>query len=150
MEDELYQSLLNKVKVFEKKVLQLPMVGQQTKYGLIHLIDENEKFILIINKKGHRNKDNLTIILNSKSVHATMVRFDVNGSDHINPPNKERIPTPHLHIFTEKYKNGGIAIPLSELVDTQIIKDISEALEFFVGFSNINMDDVIIEPNLFS
>ncbi len=24
----------------------------------------------------------------------------------------ERIPTPHIHIYTEEYNNGGIAIPL--------------------------------------
>ncbi|HHS2976264.1 TPA: DUF6978 family protein [Staphylococcus argenteus] len=41
-----------------------------------------------------------------------MIRFDVNGSDHANPPNNERIPTPHIHIYTEKYNNGWYCNPI--------------------------------------
>ncbi|WP_411858994.1 DUF6978 family protein, partial [Staphylococcus aureus] len=51
-------------------------------------------------------------MLRSNNYISNMIRFDVNGSDHANPPNNERIPTPHIHIYTEEYNNGGIAIPL--------------------------------------
>ncbi len=49
-----------------------------------------------------------------------MIRFDVNGSDHANSPNNERIPTPHIHIYTEEYNNGGIAIPLKDIEDLEL------------------------------
>ncbi|WP_457804141.1 DUF6978 family protein [Staphylococcus aureus] len=46
-------------------------------------------------------------MLRSNNYISNMIRFDVNGSDHANPPNNERIPTPHIHIYTEEYNNGG-------------------------------------------
>lgn len=148
MEQETYKKLLNKIKVFEKQSINLPSLGEQTKHGLIHIIDDTEKFTLIINKKGHRNPDNLTILLNSVSQKGIMIRFDVNGSDHSNPPNYERVPTPHLHIFTNEYCNGGIAVPLSEVNDVELTDELIDSLEFFMNYTNIKRENVIIKPKL--
>ena len=59
-----------------------------------------------------------------------MIRFDVNGSDHANPPNNERIPTPHIHIYTEEYNNGVISIPLKDIEDLELTDEIIESLDF--------------------
>lgn len=138
MDKENYEKLLKKIKVFEKNIVNLPGIGEQTKHNLTHIIDKSEKFKLIINKKGHRNSENLTIILNSITHKCSMVRFDVNGSDHANPPNNERIPTPHIHIFTDEYMNGGIAIPLHELDDYLI-----ETADFCVYVNNDSCEPAI-------
>lgn len=148
MDKENYEKLLKKIKVFEKNIVNLPGIGEQTKHNLTHIIDKSEKFKLIINKKGHRNSENLTIILNSISHKCSMVRFDVNGSDHANPPNNKRIPTPHIHIFTDEYMNGGIAIPLHEIDDIELIDELLDSLEFFIDYTNIKRKDVIITPKL--
>lgn len=149
MERELYDNLMTKIKVFEKTVVNIPDVGKQTKHKLFHIVDDTEKFTLIINKGGHRNPHNLTIILNSNNYKSNMIRFDVNGSDHANPPNYERIPTPHIHIITDEYDNGGIAIPLKEIEDIELIDELFDSLEFFMDYTNIKRENVIIEPNLF-
>ncbi|AUU60582.1 DUF6978 family protein [Staphylococcus aureus] len=77
-----------------------------------------------------------------------MIRFDVNGSDHANSPNNERIPMPHIHIYTEEYNNGGIAIPLKDIEDLELTDEIIESLDFFMKYTNIKHDNVIIEPRL--
>lgn len=142
MEKSLYESLLKKIKIFENNIVRLPIPGEQSKHTLIHIIDDSEKFRLIINKKGHRNPDNLTILLNSMSYKSPMIRFDVNGSDHA------QVPTPHLHIFTEEYDNGKIVIPLSDITNKELVNELLDSLEFFMNFANIKPDNVIIEPNL--
>lgn len=149
MEKELYDNLMAKIKVFEKNVVNIPGVGKQTKHKLFHVIDDTEKFTLIINKGGHRNPHNLTILLNSINYKSSMIRFDVNGSDHANPPNYERIPTPHIHIITDEYDNGGIAIPLKEIKNIKLVDELMDSLDFFMDYTKIKRENVIIEPNLF-
>ncbi|WP_420822116.1 DUF6978 family protein [Staphylococcus cornubiensis] len=129
--------------------MNLPSVGEQTKHNLIHIIDDSERFKLIINKIGHKNPDNLTIILYSINQNSTMIRFDVNGSDHANPPNFNRIPTPHIHIMTAEYEYGGIAIPLHEIKNIHLINELIDALDFFMNYTNIKRENVIIKPKLF-
>lgn len=148
MHQDLYNELLKKIKVFENNIIKLPILGEQTKHNIIHIIDDSEKFKLIINKKGHRNPENLTILLNSVSYKSNLIRFDVNGSDHSNPPNYERIPTPHLHFINEKYDYGRIAIPLHEIVDIELIDEIVDALEFFMDYTNIKHENIIIKSKL--
>ncbi|MGV3094736.1 DUF6978 family protein [Staphylococcus borealis] len=148
MKKELFETLMDKIKVFEKSVVNIPIAGEQTKHNIIHISDESEKFKLIINKKGHRNPDNLSILLNSISQKHPMVRFDVNGADHSNPPNDTVIPTPHLHIFTDEYDNGGIAIPLSEVKDEELVEELSDSLDFFMDYTNISHENVILKSKL--
>ncbi|WP_434801359.1 DUF6978 family protein [Staphylococcus aureus] len=102
METELYKNLLHKIKIFENNVINIPMIGEQTKHKLFHIIDDKEKFTLIINKGGRRNPLNLTILLRSNNYNSNMIRFDVNGSDHAN----HQIMKEYLrHIYTYILKN---------------------------------------------
>ncbi|MCJ1662631.1 hypothetical protein MT340_010110 [Staphylococcus sp. NRL 16/872] len=148
MENESYNRLLKMIKDFEQEIIKLAGVGQQSNHKLIHYIDKDEKFTLIVNRKGHRNKDNLTLLLHSATEKSLMVRFDVNGSDHSNPPNDTRIPTPHLHIFSEEYDNGRIAIPLSKLSNKELEDELMDSLEFFMDYTNIHHKNAIIIPKL--
>ncbi|MDO5374959.1 MAG: hypothetical protein Q4F01_02015 [Staphylococcus rostri] len=77
-----------------------------------------------------------------------MIRFDVNGSDHANPPNYARVPTPHIHIYTDEYKNGAIAIPLSDIEDIDLANELIDSLDFFMSYTNISNKNVIINQNL--
>ncbi|WP_375054752.1 DUF6978 family protein [Staphylococcus pseudintermedius] len=146
MEKEIYEQLMCKIKVFEKNIVNLPRVGEQIQHHFIHIIDDAERFKLIINKRGHKNPDNLTIMLYSMNQNSTMIRFDVNGSDHANPPNFDRIPTPHLHIMTDEYKNGTIAIPLYDIQNIELINEMIDALDFFMDYTKIKKDNIIIKP----
>lgn len=146
MEKEIYEQLMCKIKVFEKNIVNLPRVVEQIQHHLIHIIDDAERFKLIINKRGHKNPDNLTIMLYSMNQNSTMIRFDVNGSDHANPPNFDRIPTPHLHIMTDEYKNGTIAIPLYDIQNIELINEMIDALDFFMDYTKIKKDNIIIKP----
>ncbi|WP_438363574.1 DUF6978 family protein [Staphylococcus rostri] len=148
MEKSVYDSLLEKIKIFETAIIDLPLSGEQSKYNLTHDIDSSEKFKLFINKKGHRNPDNLTILLYSVNQRGNMIRFDVNGSDHANPPNYARVPTPHIHIYTDEYKNGAIAIPLSDIEDIDLANELIDSLDFFMSYTNISNKNVIINQNL--
>ncbi|WP_278926447.1 DUF6978 family protein [Staphylococcus auricularis] len=149
MQQEIYEKLLNKIKTFEKKTIYLPLIGEQIKYNLIHIIDGSEKFTLIINRRGHRNTNNLSILLNSKTQNGHMIRFDVNGADHSNPPKYERVPTPHLHIFTDEYDNGRIAIPLKNIKNVKLINELIDALDFIMDYTNIERENIEIISDLF-
>ncbi|MDW4232606.1 DUF6978 family protein [Staphylococcus saprophyticus] len=148
LDKNVFDNLMKKIKVFEKKFSTLPIAGEQAKHKLIHVIDHEEKFTLIINRKGHRNRNNLTLIINSSTYKSSMVRFDVNGSDHENPPDFKVIPTPHLHIFTDEYDNGRIAVPLNEITDIILVNEIIDSLEFFMDYTNIKRDSLVLNDTL--
>lgn len=142
MDNDTYINLMNKIKVFTKTFEELPIQSEEKTYKLTHLIDDEEKFTLRINRKGHRNKDNLTIIIHSDSMHSQLVRFDVNGSDHTNYPEEIDIPTPHIHIFSDEYQNGQIAIPLIEIADIILVNELIDSLEFFIDYVNIDRNNI--------
>lgn len=52
------------------------------------------------------------------------------------------------HIYTEEYNNGGIAIPLKNIEDIELTDEIIESLDFFMKYTNIKHDNIIIEPRL--
>ncbi|PNZ71134.1 hypothetical protein E2556_07655 [Staphylococcus croceilyticus] len=58
------------------------------------------------------------------------------------------MPTPHLHIFSEEYDNGRIAIPLSKLSNKALENELMDSLEFFMDYTNINHKNAIIIPKL--
>lgn len=123
----------------------LPYKSEQTKHRLIQNLNSQQRSLLVINRKGHRSKDNLTILLNKFPNDSCIIRFDVNRADHKNPPNYQIIPTPHLHIFSDMYANGTIAIPLHELSDEKIITQLINALKFFMDYTNIYYEDIHFE-----
>lgn len=77
-----------------------------------------------------------------------MIRFDVNGSDHVNLLNNERIFMLYIYIYIEEYNNGGIVILLKDIEDLELIDEIIELLDFFMKYINIKYDNVIKELRL--
>lgn len=148
MDTNLYNQLISQIKKLENKTISLPPFGEQDKYSLFNRDNKKEKYFLVVNRKGHRNKDNLTLLINSQVYKETLIRFDINGSDHFNYEDNHNIPTPHLHIFNEEYSNGQLAIPLHNVYDKQLIDELMDGLEFFMDYSNIMRDNVVIEPTL--
>ncbi|WP_434801360.1 hypothetical protein [Staphylococcus aureus] len=51
-------------------------------------------------------------------------------------------------MYTEEYNNGGIAIPLKDIEDLELTDEIIESLDFFMKYTNIKHDNVIIESRL--
>ena len=58
------------------------------------------------------------------------------------------IPTPHLHIFTDEYDNGRIAVPLNEITDIILVNEIIDSLEFFMDYTNIKRDSLVLNDTL--
>ena len=57
---ETFNDLFSCIKILERNQLTIPSVGFQRKYNLTKEFLEDEKFGLIINRKGHLNAENLT------------------------------------------------------------------------------------------
>lgn len=78
---ELYfEDLFNILKNIMGTEFNLPTFGSATRYKMI-APDNQENFEMIINRKGHIRKDNLTYIMFSKKI-GQMIRLDVSGSAH--------------------------------------------------------------------
>lgn len=139
MEDALHQQLMAKIKRFEETLLQVPPRTSQNKHAAYEVQNRKNKYQLLINRKGHLNKDNFTLIFTSQVHRAILVRFDVNGASHINKADNsyKEIPTPHLHIFNEKHYDGKIAIHISELSNLQFINEIEDSLDFFLRYNEV-------------
>jgi len=138
-----FERLMNRIKVFENSVIDLPQFGLQKKYKLHQQIDEYQRYLMIVNRKGHQNVNNLTLIMHCLTPKLQLVRLDVNGAAHENK-NGEMIETPHLHIFNETYDYGRIAIRLEEVTDINLIIGITDVLDFFLDYNNVLKDGLII------
>lgn len=149
MEDSLHKLLMDKIKEFENSVLKYPLAKKQSKHMLQGVNDSSNKFQLLINRKGHLNKDNLTLIFHSKNYNEILVRFDVNGASHINKIDQsyDEIPTPHIHIFDEKHYNGKIAIHISSVHDEGFIDELLDSLDFFLEYNNVDTSDLNVTLN---
>ncbi|MDN8660372.1 hypothetical protein Q0N58_14570 [Staphylococcus aureus] len=58
------------------------------------------------------------------------------------------MPSTQIHIYTEEYNNGVISIPLKDIEDLELTDEIIESLDFFMKYTNIKHDNVIIESRL--
>ena len=77
---ETFNDLFSCIKILERNQLTIPSVGFQRKYNLTKEFLEDEKFGLIINRKGHLNAENLTYIMSSKTYGGILVRLDISGA----------------------------------------------------------------------
>ncbi|KAA9302087.1 MULTISPECIES: hypothetical protein [Aerococcus] len=146
MEHSIYLQLINCVKILTKNVINFPDYGSQSKFNLYNQLSKEEKYSLIVNRKGHLREDYLTYIMNSEE-HKIMVRLDYAGPPHDNrnPDGSiTTIDTPHVHIFSEKYDNGRIAIPLSDISDKQIINELRDSLIAFLLYNNVDLSNIEI------
>lgn len=132
MDQATFNVLFELLKKLEEAI-DLPNSGEQSIHDAYGIGMPNESFKLIINRKGHRNPDNLTFQLTSR--HGIIIRFDISGASHMNA-NGEEIETPHVHIFSPEYDFGKCAITLAEITDVDLLVDIYSHLEYFLKHNN--------------
>lgn len=126
--------------------MSFPDEGHQSKFHLYNELDKEERYSLIINRKGHLREDYLTYVMFSEE-HKIMVRLDYSGSPHDNRDsdgNITTIETPHVHIFSDEYNNGANAISLDDLSDYKIIYPLRDSLIAFMLYNNGNIDNISI------
>ncbi|HPL68001.1 MAG TPA: hypothetical protein PLG94_15825 [Smithellaceae bacterium] len=120
-----------------------PSLGGSVTIPLISL-DKREKFILDMSRgkidllKGtYQNRSRQVIIL---------VRLDFGGRPHRNPDDQE-IPSPHLHLYKEKYGDKwAIPVPSHHFPN---VSDLWQLLHDFMKFCNIT-DPPLIKKGLFT
>ncbi|KAA9296578.1 DUF6978 family protein, partial [Aerococcus tenax] len=140
MEHSTYLYLLNCVKILTTTKINFPGHGNQSKFHLYNQLSEKEKFSLIINQKGHLREDYLTYIMNSEE-YKIMVRLDYSGAPHDNrnPDGSiTTIETPHVHIFSDEYNNGAIAVPLENISSYTIVNELRDSLIAFLIYNNVD------------
>lgn len=139
MDNTQYNKIMSYLKQLEEAVVSLPISGEQRHYEAHKIDDPTIKFTLIVNRKGHQNPDTLTFVF--KSRHGIINRLDMVGTPHDNPDGQE-IDTPHLHIYNDSYRQGRVAIALSNITDDYLIDDIIGALQYFMTYNNIIEVDI--------
>lgn len=137
MEQALFDELFNCLKILEKQILEFPHIGSQNRHHFKSPELINEKFDMLINRKGHLNIDNLTYLMRSKR-HGLMVRLDMTGPPHVGL-NGVDIDTPHVHIFDEEHYNGTQVEPLNKISDEEIINELHDSLVAFLLYNNVDI-----------
>lgn len=142
MEDNLYEQLLNLIKIVKKQSIDFPEYGNQNFHTILDKNDVENKFKLLINRKGHLRTDALTYQMMSEK-HGVMVRLDMTGTPH-DDKDGNSVDTPHLHIFDERHNMGSWAIPLSEITDQEIIYELLDSLTVFLRYNTVETKNVKI------
>lgn len=96
MDRKTYDKLLFLDKILNNVLVNLPKEGEQRNYLAQALYETQYKFMVVMNRKGHKKK-RLSMMMISKE--GPMMRFDIIGKPH------QQMPTPHLHIFTNENNN---------------------------------------------
>lgn len=135
MKQSEFDALLNCIKLLSKRTVAFPEAGEQNRHHLFARQDKSEQFDLIINRKGHYNKNNLTYQMNSHTLKGALVRLDCNGAPH------DDVPTPHLHIFDEEHDNGRIAIGLENL-EVDLATELLDSLYYFLDLTHVDYTGV--------
>lgn len=137
MEDIYIQELLKCVKLLQHRSVAFPKEGAQNRYQLIKVDDKNEQFDMIINRKGHLNKENLTYQMMSRTLRGVLVRLDCSGAPHAD------VPTPHIHIFDEEHDFGRKAIGLQD-IEVDLAHEMFESLIYFLDYNHVDYSGVIL------
>ena len=124
----------------EKKIINTTTITFPTTNDITTLeaisIDEKEKFLLDINRKGTFKLTRCTYQTRYR-VENILVRLDIDTKPHRNPDNKKISPT-HIHIYKEGY---GLrwAYPLEEFKNYTFTntKDFFQTFSEFCGFCNV-------------
>lgn len=130
------------IKIVKNNKIEFPEYGQQNFHFLTEKKDKIEHFKLLINRKGHLRRDNLTYQFTSVKS-GNLIRLDMTGAPHDDRFGQE-IQTPHVHIFDELHNNGRWAIPLVEISDDEIINELHDSLIIFLRYNNIERTDIKI------
>src|ERR1041385_1550451 len=80
-------------------------------------VDRRERFLLDV-ERGRRKRTRLRYQTRGREV-IILARLELDGSDHINPPNSpyrpgERIKCPHIHVYLEGFEDR-VAYQFGEL-----------------------------------
>lgn len=119
MDNQMYAETLRVVKLMDKNKLEFPEHGLQSKHSAKNKLNPYDRYILIVNRKGHKRENTLSYQMNSKT-NGKIARIDMTG-----PPHDDRfgnpIPTPHAHIFDDNHNQGRWAVPLEDITNYEII-----------------------------
>lgn len=137
-QQEEFDMLFSCLKIIDEDKLNFPEVGSQNYHNLYKYQNKEEKFKLLINRKGHLNKQNLTYIMNSQRLKGLLVRLDMTGPPHIGIDGK-KIDTPHVHIFDKNHNFGSIVEPLSRISNIIIKNELRDSLEAFLVYNNVDL-----------
>lgn len=143
-----FNELMNCLKILQNNSINFPEYSMQSKEKIVEKSDSENIFELVINRKGHYNKEKMTYLMNSKRYKGLLVRLDVTGAPHFNYEENRTIPTPHLHIMDEEHNYGRIAVPLDEIKDFQLHKQLSSYINDFLVYNNVEVDDVNVQESL--
>lgn len=146
LDKDKYEQLLKLTKDMNKPEIQLPDTKKQSKHGISGKFQPKEKFTSIINRKGHVNLTNFTLIMRSNT-QGIMMRFDISGADH------NGVPTPHLHIFDGEHNFGSDILTYDELPEQlkRVASDPANLLENvsnFLEYNNVDLVGVQIIPSI--
>lgn len=136
LDNNKYRNLWKLLKQLDNPDLDIPIIGKERDYSITALYNSKQKFVALMNRKGHQNKKNLTFMIRS-TTDGAMMRFDVYGA-----PHKNKIPTPHVHIFDEAHDNGINPIPLSQFTDLTLCDSLEEQLEEFLRYNNVQTENI--------
>ncbi|MBU5242848.1 hypothetical protein [Lactococcus lactis] len=73
--EEYFKAVFDALKILVNKEIILPKPGEQERYPLA-TVDLSENLNILINRKGHIDKNKLTYIMNSKIL-GQMIRLDM-------------------------------------------------------------------------
>lgn len=146
MDSESFKVLLALEKIPDEESIHPPILGEQNKHSISGLYDQSKKFTAIINRKGHIQVNDLTLIMQSRSS-GIMYRYDVIGVSH------NGTLTPHLHIFDSNHNGGSdvvsgagldsLGLP-SKHLETCTAEAIIQSLSAFLIFNNVTLESVVI------
>lgn len=142
-QQEEFDMLFSCLKIIDEDKLNFPEAGSQNYHNLFKHLDREEKFKLLINRKGHLNKQNLTYIMNSQSFKGLLVRLDMTGPPHVGLDGNE-IDTPHVHIFDKNHNFGSVVEPLADISNIAIKNELRDSLEAFLVYNNVDLKNINI------
>lgn len=142
MSDTNFEELFSCLKLLLNDTIELPDFGFQKTEKIKDAYNDNSKFDLIMNRKGHYNKEKMTYVMYSSYYRGALIRLDLTGPDHYNYNTGEHIPTPHLHIMNEEYENGRIAVALDDIDNFVFRLDLAGSLISFLEYNNVKLDGI--------
>lgn len=142
LQDQLLLKLTNLSKIVVNNEIYIPAFSNETRTKIVSEVNDDIKFELIINRKGHRNKNIFSLVFMSPNFeNKIMMRLDYSGTSHAG------IETPHVHIFDEAHDFGKRAVLLEELSEIQI-NNYSDSLDWFLMTNRVKKNKLQISQQL--
>ncbi len=100
--------LLGMLKKCSEISFNFPPKGKDNRLEAFAVIDESEKFIIIVNRKNLHADDKISFVAIYKKGNVKLLRLDLGvTASHTNPPRfgGQELKGPHLHIYRENYED---------------------------------------------